>query len=130
MVTQMGMSDKLGNVDLRSNYDLLSNTTKQTIEAEVRRLIEEGRDRAERLLTEKSKELHYLAKALVNYETLDREECFKVIKGETLPDRIIVPSGPMKVPLNPPELPEIPGSGGQDQPKETGGPVTARWQDE
>jgi len=66
MVTRMGMSPQLGNVDLASNYDALSSETKKLIEKEVRRLIEEGRARAEALLKEKSKELHYLAKALVD----------------------------------------------------------------
>jgi len=61
MVTRMGMSPALGNVDLASNYEALSTETKQIIEIEVRRLIEEGRSRAETLLREKRKELDYLA---------------------------------------------------------------------
>jgi len=126
----MGMSEKLGNVDLSSNYDALSNPTKELVEQEVRRFIEEGKSRAEKLLKEKSKEMHLLAKALIDYETLDREECFKVIKGETLPNRIKAPNGPIKVPasLGTASLPEIPGSKG-DEPEEPprGGAVVARW---
>lgn len=71
------MSDKLGNVDLRSNYEALSNTTKQTVESEVRRLLDESYTRSKKLLTEKRKELDLLAKALIEYETLDRVECQK-----------------------------------------------------
>ncbi|KAI7643679.1 ATP-dependent metallopeptidase Hfl, partial [Hortaea werneckii] len=52
MVTQAGMSDELGNVDLASEYARLSTETKQRIENEVRRLVEDGRDRALKLLTE------------------------------------------------------------------------------
>jgi ATP-dependent metalloprotease len=66
MVTRMGMSPALGNVDLASDYKSLSSETKQLIEQEVRRLVEEGRVRAENLLRSRSKELQYLAKALVD----------------------------------------------------------------
>ena len=101
MVTQFGMSDKLGNVDLRSNFDGLSGTTKSLIESEVKRTIEEGRQRVESLLLEKRKELDLLAKALVDYETLNKEEAFKVVKGEKLEGKLIMPSGPTKRPEGP-----------------------------
>ena len=65
MVTRMGMSEKLGNVDLDDGYQHLSSQTKQQVEAEVRRFIEEARQRAETLLTEHRKDLDTLAKALV-----------------------------------------------------------------
>ncbi len=111
------MSEKLGNVDMRSNYDALSTRTKETIESEVRRLIEEGRARATKVLTEHRNELDLLAKALIEYETLDREEAFKVIKGEKLTGRRIMPSTTIKLPdMLPPSgglgagLPDIPGS--------------------
>jgi len=88
MVTQAGMSDLLGNIDLSSNYNRLSSDTKQKIEGEVRRIIEAGKDRATKLLTEKRTELDRLANALVEYETLDKAEMEKVIRGEKLPDKI------------------------------------------
>lgn len=118
MVTQFGMSDKLGNVDLRSNYNKLSSETKQLIESEVRRTIEEGRERAMTLLTQRRAELELLARALVSYETLDKEEAFKVIKGEKLEGKMILPSGNIKrpegvnggAPGTPVPLPAIPGS--------------------
>lgn len=117
MITQFGMSDKLGNVDLRSNYNKLSSETKRLIESEVRRTIEEARTRAKNLLEDRRTELDLLAKALVNYETLNREEAFKVIKGEKLEGKVIMPSGNIKRPegMNGPsgkevELPAIPGS--------------------
>jgi ATP-dependent metalloprotease len=120
------MSPALGNVDLASNHDKLSTETKQLIEQEVRRVIEEGRVRATNLLTSKRKELDFLAKALLDYETLNREEAFKVIKGEKLEGKIIMPSGPVKIPdVGPalgggslPEVPEIPGSAPASDDKE------------
>ena len=117
MVTQFGMSDKLGNVDLRSNYSKLSSETKRLIETEVRRTIEEGRKRATALLLQKRTELDLLAKALVSYETLNKEEAFKVIKGEKLEGKAIMPSGNIKrpegingAPGSEVPLPPIPGS--------------------
>lgn len=128
MVTRLGMSEKLGNVDLASNYDNLSGGTKQLIESEVRRIIEEARVRATTLLESKRKELDTLAKALVDYETLTGEEVLKVIKGEKLPRKLAMPSGSIKVPdvgASPlgglPAVPPIPGSepdasGGKEPP--------------
>lgn len=120
MVTMLGMSPKLGNVDLASNHDQLSAGTKELIESEVRRIIEEARVRATALLTSKRKELDYLANALLDYETLDREEAFKVIRGEKLEGKMVMPRGSIKVPnLRPPpgtlpEVPQIPGSAPED----------------
>lgn len=107
MVTQAGMSDLLGNIDLSSNYSRLSTDTKQKIEGEVRRIIEAGKDRATKLLTEKRVELDRLAAALVEYETLDKAEMEKVIRGEPLPVSKLKtsPDTPIKlpsVPLPPP----------------------------
>lgn len=107
MVTQAGMSDLLGNIDLSSNYSRLSTDTKQKIEGEVRRIIEAGKDRATKLLTEKRVELDRLAAALVEYETLDKAEMEKVIRGEPLPANKLKtsPDTPIKlpsVPLPPP----------------------------
>jgi len=121
MVTQFGMSDKLGNVDLASNHSKLSSETKQLIESEVRRTIEEGRVRATRLLTERRNELELLARALVDYETLNRDEAYKVIKGEELEGKSIMPKGSIKLPesVNPSGLG---GSGGLGMPAIPGSP--------
>jgi ATP-dependent metalloprotease len=122
MVTSYGMSPELGNVDLASNHDKLSADTKRMIESEVRRMIEEGYVRARELLQLKRKELDLLAKALIDYETLNKDEAFKVVKGEKLEGKIIMPSGPMKVPgFSGPSLPEIPPIPGSASQGETGG---------
>lgn len=114
------MSDAVGNVDLSSNYSRLSSETKQLIESEVRRTIEEARQRARALLVSRRKELELLARALVSYETLDKEEAFKVIRGEKLEGKMIMPSGSIKRPEgtgqapNEVPLPPIPGSAAAD----------------
>lgn len=108
MVTQFGMSSKLGNVDLNSNHDRLSSETKQLIESEVRRTIDEARVRATNLLKERKHELELLAKALIDYETLNKDEAYKVIRGEKLEGKMVMPKGSIKVP----ETMGIPSMGG------------------
>lgn len=84
LVTQMGYSRKLGNVDLASHYDSLSAETKSLIESEVRSIIDAGHARAMKILTERRKELEMLKDALMEYETLTKEEMEAVIRGEKL----------------------------------------------
>ncbi|GAB1216266.1 hypothetical protein ATERTT37_005476 [Aspergillus terreus] len=98
LITRFGYSKKLGNVDLSSNYDSLSSETKQEIEGEVRRLVEEARMRATKILTEKRNELELLTKALIEYETLTKEEMEKVLRGEKLDKLESKPSAPLKLP--------------------------------
>ncbi|KAI1110957.1 peptidase family M41-domain-containing protein [Nemania sp. NC0429] len=100
MVASLGMSAKLGNMEYGSRYDTLSSETKAQVEAEVQRTVNEAYERARKLLTDHRQELDLLAKALVDYETLSKEEVEKVIKGQSLPDRMIVPRGPMTVPAS------------------------------
>lgn len=98
LITRFGYSKKLGNVDLSTNYNSLSSETKQEIESEVRRLVEEARMRATKILTERRHELELLTKALIEYETLTKEEMEKVLKGEKLDKMESVPSAPLKLP--------------------------------
>lgn len=118
MVTSFGFSDLLGNVDFRSNYDQVSPETKRLIDNEVRRLIDEARENAKQLLLSKRHELDLLAKALVQYETLDKEEILKVIKGEKLPDRLMAsPDAQIKIPEHPaPHVAIIPAPGPRNDP--------------
>lgn len=102
MVTRFGFSPLLGSIDYGTNYEQVSPETKRIIDSEVRRLVEEAKERARKLLTEKRVELDRLATALVQYETLDKEEIMKVIKGEKLPGRL------MAMPDTPIILPEFP----------------------
>lgn len=109
MVTRLGMSDILGNMDFASSYEHLSSETKLKIEQEVTRFVEEGKSRATALLTEKRKELDILAKALVEYETLSLEEVNKVLKGEKLDKMTTLLQSPLKLP----EIVLPPGMGGE-----------------
>lgn len=97
MVTKMGMSELLGNMDY-SDYNQLSSDTKQQIEHEVRRILEDGRQRATKILTDRRRDLDILAKALVEYEVLTADELGRVLKGEKLPKLTIPPHVPIKLP--------------------------------
>ncbi|KAF9180359.1 hypothetical protein BGZ51_006246 [Haplosporangium sp. Z 767] len=85
MVTQYGMSDKVGPV-AHSEEDMmvLSTPTKQLIEAETKTLIESAQARAALLLKTHKEELHRLAKALIEYETLTQEEIRRAIEGKPI----------------------------------------------
>ncbi|KAF9145796.1 hypothetical protein BGX30_006852 [Mortierella sp. GBA39] len=85
MVTQFGMSDKVGPV-AHSEEDMmvLSASTKQMIESETKSLLEAAQARATLLLKTHKEELHRLAKALVEYETLTQEEIRRAIEGKPI----------------------------------------------
>jgi ATP-dependent metalloprotease len=124
MVTACGFSDVLGNVDFKSNYEMVSPETKRLIDNEVRRLIDEAKASARDLLKSKRPELDLLANALVQYETLDKEEILKVIKGEKLPDRLMaMPDAPIKIPDNPLSAVIKPVSGDDDGSSGSGVPA-------
>ncbi|KIK57837.1 hypothetical protein GYMLUDRAFT_46049 [Collybiopsis luxurians FD-317 M1] len=82
MVKEWGFS-KLGPVYYDDNTDY-SPRRKDEIEEEVTKLIKEGQTRVTTLLKSRIDELHLLAKALVEHETLDKEQVMRVIKGEPL----------------------------------------------
>lgn len=64
----------------------------------MRRLVEEARDRATNILTEKRDELELLTKALIEYETLTKDEMEQVLKGEKIKKLKSSPSAPLKLP--------------------------------
>jgi len=93
MVMRWGMSDAVGNIDYAEAHEgyqgntagfSVSADTKTLIEAEVKRLIDEGYETAYRVLTEKADDFERLAKGLLEYETLTGDEIRKVIAGEPL----------------------------------------------
>jgi len=93
MVTRWGFSDELGTVAYGDNQEEVflghsvartqnvSSETMKKIDAEVRRLVKQGEDEARRILTERLDDLHAVAKALLEFETLSGEEINGVIKG-------------------------------------------------
>ena len=91
MVTQWGMSDKLGMVlygdtdeyvflgkEISQNKTY-SEQTAQQIDAEVRRLIDEGYELAKKLINENRDKLDLIANALLEYETLDGKQVKDIV---------------------------------------------------
>lgn len=102
-------------MDFGSRYNNLSPATREQVEREVQKMLNESYGRTREMLVAKRKELDRLAEALVDYETLDKAEVLKVIKGESLTDRIKMPrDGPMSVPISNP-LEGLPPIGGGEQ---------------
>tara|TARA_R110000868_G_scaffold69764_10_gene205597 strand:+ start:80025 stop:81947 length:1923 start_codon:yes stop_codon:yes gene_type:complete len=93
MVMRWGMSDLVGNIDYQEAAEAfrggggaggfsISANTKELIEQEVKRIIDEGYQRAYGLLSERHDEWERLAQGLLEYETLTGAEIERVMKGE------------------------------------------------
>lgn len=91
MVMRWGMSDKVGNIDYAEAHEgyqgntggfSVSAHTKELIEEEVKRLIQEGYEAAHKLLTDHNEEWERLAQGLLEYETLTGDEIKRVMDGE------------------------------------------------
>ena len=91
MVMRWGMSDKVGNIDYAEAAEGYSGNTagfsvsahtKELIEEEVKRFIQEGYARAAKILEEKHEEWERLAQGLLEYETLTGDEIKRVMAGE------------------------------------------------
>ncbi|KAI5453245.1 i-AAA protease yme1 [Naganishia albida] len=85
MVKHYGFSEKIGLV-AHSNEDFqyLSGARKDEIESETRRFIDDGWKRTVTTLQNNMDDLHTLANALVEYETLNLDEVKAVLRGEKL----------------------------------------------
>ncbi|MBS0360052.1 MAG: cell division protein FtsH, partial [Proteobacteria bacterium] len=93
MVTRWGLSDALGTVSYGENQEEVflghsvarnqnvSEETAKLIDQEVKRLVKGGEDEAKCILTTKIDDLHTLAKALLEYETLTGDEIVNALKG-------------------------------------------------
>ncbi|KIP08133.1 hypothetical protein PHLGIDRAFT_69783 [Phlebiopsis gigantea 11061_1 CR5-6] len=84
MVKSWGFSQKIGPVYFNDRDGPISPQKQDEIESEVRKILTAGEQRVHALLRSKEEELHRLAAALVEHETLDAEEVRKVIKGEQI----------------------------------------------
>ena len=96
MVTEFGMSDKLGRVRYSANEQEIflghsvaqqknvSEATAEVIDEEIRRLVEEGETTARKILTEKLGDLHKIATALLEFETLSGDEVKALLRGEKI----------------------------------------------
>jgi cell division protease FtsH len=102
MVTEWGMSDKLGPLNFSSGKENVflgrdmgssthfSNETNQTIDAEIRDIVKKNYERAQKLLEENQDILHAMSEALLERETIGKEEIDLLMARKTLPP---VPSG-------------------------------------
>ncbi|MEM1385081.1 MAG: ATP-dependent zinc metalloprotease FtsH, partial [Pseudomonadota bacterium] len=94
MVTQFGMSEKLGTIDYANERDSFlgsynagsshAGSTQKIIDDEVRRLVDEGFETAKQVLTDKRDALEKLAQGLLEYETLTGAEIDQILRGEPL----------------------------------------------
>ena len=96
MVTKWGMSDKVGPVEYAqpegesflgyssSQPVRMSNSTAQLIDDEIKAIVEGGLTKAKQVLTDHLDQLHLLAGALLEYETLSGDEIKKLIAGEEI----------------------------------------------
>ncbi len=96
MVTEYGMSNKLGRLRYVDNQEevflghsisrsqTISGATAKMIDEEIRRLIEEAEDKAREVLSTHMDDLHNVAKALLDYETLTGEDVQAVLDGQEI----------------------------------------------
>jgi cell division protease FtsH len=132
MICEWGMSEKLGMVeygeheahvflarDMSRSRDY-SESTAQEIDREVRRLVDEAYARAEKIITDNRAPLEVIAKALLEFETLDAAHIKEILEfGElrnpprqtkTPPPLPPPPSESVPEPIEP-SKPEFPGGG-------------------
>ncbi len=99
MVTKYGMSTELGTIAYGENEEEvflgrsvtkqqnMSEDTAKKIDAEVKKIVDKGYERARKILTEKIDDLHKIAKALLIYETLSGDEIRDLILKNVKPTR-------------------------------------------
>jgi len=91
-----------------------SESTANQIDAEVKKIVTEAYQRAEKIVTGNQKVMHRLARTLLEKEVLDGEEVLQIIAEETGTDiSKLRKSGPPKPPVVPPPgAPEVAGDVG------------------
>ena len=99
MVMEYGMSDKLGPMTLGHKQDQVflgrdfvaepnySDEVAYEIDQEVRRLIEEAHQEAQRILTDQRNRLDVIARILIDRETVDKDELSELLEGD--PDEVL-----------------------------------------
>ena len=135
MVTEWGMSDKLGPLRYNDNQEEVflghavtqtknvSEATAKVIDEEIRRIVDEADETCREIIGANVEQLHAIANALLEYETLTGVEVLALTRGETIvrtdPDdddespsgvRSSVPSSGAVKPGSDPEPEPQPGS--------------------
>ena len=97
MVCEWGMSETLGPLSFGGKGDEVflgrefvqhkeySEDTAKLIDAEVKKIVQDGYDRAKMLLKENMDSLHRISEALLDRETISGREVDKLMQGEDLP---------------------------------------------
>jgi cell division protease FtsH len=105
MVTRYGMSKELGPIAYGENEEEvflgrsvtrtqnMSEETSNKVDAEVKKIVEAGYERAKQVLTEKIDDLHKLAKALLVYETLTGDEIRDLMFKNISPKKLVDTDG-------------------------------------
>ena len=93
MITEFGFSKKLGFIRYSSNQEEVflghsvaqsknvSDDTAKIIDSEVKRLVEEAKTKARKIITDNIDQLHIIAKGLLEYETLTGDEIKDLLNG-------------------------------------------------
>jgi cell division protease FtsH len=101
MITEWGMSDKLGMIAYGDNSQEVflghsvtqnknvSEATAREIDSEIKDIIDRAYAKARRLLTENVEELHRLARGLLEHETLSGDEIRTVLRGEPVIRKVV-----------------------------------------
>lgn len=90
MVTRYGMSDVVGPIAIESEKNSLlygrgrgdkdySESMNNMIDAEIKRIVEEGRETARRVVRENKKALDHIANTLIEKEILERDDFEKIL---------------------------------------------------
>ena len=94
MVTKWGLSEKMGPLAYGeedgevflghsvTQHKSVSDDTANSIDLEIRRIIDSNYDRAKTILVENMDKLHVMAKALMKYETIDKEQIDDIMAGK------------------------------------------------
>ncbi|HEX7900859.1 MAG TPA: ATP-dependent zinc metalloprotease FtsH [Planctomycetota bacterium] len=96
MVCQFGMSEKLGPISYSDEEEHLflgreiartqrhSEDTSKLIDSEVRRLIDEAKERAKAIISQNRDKLELIAQSLLKYESVTGEEVMMLLRGEKI----------------------------------------------
>ncbi|WP_147652814.1 ATP-dependent zinc metalloprotease FtsH [Vulcaniibacterium gelatinicum] len=97
MVTKWGLSDEMGPIAYGEEEDEVflgrsvtqhknvSDDTARQIDEVVRRILDQAYSRAKRILTENMDKLHAMARALLQYETIDAPQIDAIMEGREPP---------------------------------------------
>ena len=125
MVTKYGMSEKMGVMVYEDESQqsfmgsmgarTISEATQQQVDQEVRRILDEQYKIARDILESKQDIAHAMVKALLEWETIDRDQIRDIMEGrEPQPPKVYVAENPVvdvtptEDPSTPPPLPSLP----------------------